>query len=287
MKKQKKIICFIIALCLVVLGIFLYPKKTNRYAIFAGYNANQTIPDYVITYIKGLNKVTDGVVYIADSELKAEEYKKIKDLVIYTKHNRHNEYDWGSYKRGFEWLKQNGYLEKAEEIIFANDSCYAPMTSFKPMFKKMSHSPELDFWGDSQNTAFTNHVQSYFMVMRKPVINSKAFQNFLNSVTHQEHTSMYITEYEVKLTPMLEQLGYKWDSYLPYEKLQHLEITDKNSYPLTLIRDFNHQFLKRRTFTTNLMIMESKDELLEYIKATYPKRYKEIIKEISPKKENN
>ena len=155
------------------------------------------------------------------------------------------------------------------------------------MIETMSHSPELDFWGDSQNTAFSNHIQSYFMVMRKPVINSKAFQNFLNSVTHQEYTSMYITEYKVKLTPMLENLGYKWDSYLPYEKLQYLSLTDKNSYPLTLIRDFKHQFLKRRTFTTNLMIMESKELLLEYIQTNFPKRYKEIIKEISPKKEND
>lgn len=265
----------------------LYPQKTHRYAIFAGYNANQTIPDYVITYLKGLNEVSDGVVYIADSELKEDEYKKIKNLVIHTEHKRHNEYDWGSYKRGFNWLKQYGYLEKAKELIFANDSCYAPMKSFKPMFKKMSYHPNLDFWGDSQNTVFTNHIQSYFMVMRKPVINSKVFHNFLNNVTHQEYSSMYITEYEVKLTPVLEALGYKWDSYLPYEKLHHLELADKNSYPLTLIKDYNHQFLKRRTFTTNLPIMESKKELLNYIKTTYPKRYKEIEKEIPSDKLEN
>ena len=269
------------------MAVMLYPKKTNRYAIFAGYNANQTIPDYVITYLKGLNKVTDGVVYIADSELKEEEYKKIKDLVIHTEHHRHNEYDWGSYKRGFNGLKEHGYLQKTEELIIANDSCYAPITSFKPMFKQMEKRKDLDFWGDLQNTVFTNHIQSYFMVLRKPVINSKAFQQLINSVTHQEYSSMYITEYEVKLTPMLENLGYKWDSYMPYDKLQHLELGDKNSYPLTLIKDFNHQFLKRRTFTTNLPIMESKQELLEYIKTTYPLRYKEIEKEITSYKMEN
>ena len=270
-----------LAILITVMAVILYPKKTNRYAIFAGYNANQTIPDYVITYLKGLNEVTDGVVYIADSELKEEEYKKIKDLVIYTKHHRHNEYDWGSYKQGFNWLKEHGYLEKAEELILANDSCYAPMTSFKPMFKQMAKRKDLDFWGDLQNTVFTNHIQSYFMVLRKPVINSKAFHKFINNVTHQEYSSMYITEYEVKLTPMLETLGYKWDSYMPYDKLQHLELADKNSYPLTMVKDFNHQFLKRRTFTTNLPIMESKKELLDYIKHTYPMRYKEIEKEIT------
>ena len=287
MINKKHIICVILAILVIVMAVMLSPKKTNRYAIFAGYNANQTIPDYVITYLKGLNEVTDGVIYIADSELKEEEYKKIKNLVIYTKHHRHNEYDWGSYKQGFNWLKEHGYLEKAEELILANDSCYAPLTSFKPMFKQMENRKELDFWGDLQNTVFTNHIQSYFIVLRKPVINSKAFQQFINSVTHQKYSPMYITEYEIKLTPMLESLGYKWDSYMPYDKLQHLELADKNSYPLTIIRDFKHQFLKRRTFTTNLPIMESKEELLNYIKTTYPTRYQEIIKEITPHKMEN
>ena len=282
MKNKKQIIFIMLAILITVMAVILYPKKTNRYAIFAGYNANQTISDYVITYLKGLNEVTDGVIYIADSELKEEEYSKIKDLVIHTEHKRHNEYDWGSYKRGFNWLKEHDYLEKAEELIFANDSCYAPMKSFKPMFETMKKRKELNFWGDLQNTVFTNHIQSYFIVLRKPIIRSKAFQQFINSVTHQEYSSMYITEYEVKLTPMLENLGYKWDSYMPYDKLQHLELGDKNSYPLTIIKDFNHQFLKRRTFTTNLPIMESKEELLDYIKTTYPKRYEEIIKEIKP-----
>ena len=287
MKNKKQIIFIMLAILITVMAVILYPKKTNRYAIFAGYNANQTISDYVITYLKGLNEVTDGVIYIADSELKEEEYSKIKDLVIHTEHKRHNEYDWGSYKRGFNWLKEHDYLEKAEELIFANDSCYAPMKSFKPMFETMKKRKELDFWGDLQNTVFTNHIQSYFMVIRKPVIKSKAFHNFINSVTHQEYSSMYITEYEVKLTPMLENLGYKWDSYMPYDKLQHLELGDKNSYPLTIIKDFNHQFLKRRTFTTNLPIMESKEELLDYIKTTYPLRYKEIEKEITSYKMEN
>lgn len=279
-KKTLLLLALIIIACIVYA---FYPKKTYRYAIFAGYNANGIIADYVITYIKGLNEVTDGVIYIADSNLKEEEYKKIKKLVIYTKHEHHNEYDWGSYKRGFNWLKENGYLKETKELILANDSCYAPLKSFKPMFEKMSKNPELDFWGDSQNTAFTNHLQSYFMVLRNPVIKSKAFDNFINKVKHQPYPSMYITEYEVKLTPLLENLGYSWDSYLPYHKLQHLKLTDKNSYPLTLISQYNHQFLKRRTFTTNLAIMESKDELLRYINKNYPKSYKDIKKEISPK----
>ena len=266
---------------LVVIALII-PKHTVRYAVFAGYNADKTIHPYVISYLKGLNEVTDGVVYIADSELLPEEEEKLKGLVIYTEHRNHGEYDWGSYKRGFNWLKEKGYLKRADEIIFANDSCYAPMTSFKPMFKEMAQRKELDFWGDSQNTMFTPHLQSYFLVFRKRVLNSKNFAIFINHIKHFDDHREYILQYETKLTQYLASLGYKWDSYLPYKQLARFEYTDKNSYPLTLIRDYHHQFLKRRTFTTLLDIREDRQEVLRYIYQHYRERYDDIVQEISP-----
>lgn len=255
-----------------------------RYAVFAGYNSDSKIHPYIITYLKGLNEVTDGVVYIADSSLDETEAKKLQGLVLHTEHQKHNEYDWGSYKRGFHWLQKNGYLDKADELIFANDSCYAPMQSFKPMFEEMSQRKELAFWGNSKNIAFTPHLQSYFMVFRKPVLRSKAFAFFINEITHQKHYQDYINNYELKLTPTLENLGYKWDSWHPYEKIPRYEkdYTDINNYPLLMIRDYNNQFLKRRTFTTMLAILDDRSDLLRYINKKYPARYKEIKGEIAP-----
>lgn len=272
----------LIAIALTATLIWLHtPHK--RYAVFAGYNSNGTIPPYVITYLKGLNEVADGVVYIADSELKAGEEEKLKGLTIHTEHTRHNEYDWGSYKRGYNWLKQNGYLDNAKELIFANDSTYAPIGgSFKPMFKKMDKQKNLGFWGDSQNTHFTTHLQSYFLVFRRPLFTSQAFHRFVNSVTHQPDDSMYITEYEIQFTPRFAALGYAWRPYIPYEKLQYLDMSDKNSYPYTLITKYNHVFLKRRTFTEKLMVLEDRAELLRHLAKTSPKNYEDIKKDIAP-----
>ncbi|MBO5038743.1 MAG: hypothetical protein J6C85_04740 [Alphaproteobacteria bacterium] len=272
---------FGIGLVLLIVAL-AWEKAPKRCVVFAGYNAEGRIAGYVLSYLKALNEIAPScVIYIADSTLKEGEEKKLDGLVLYTEHKRHNEYDWGSYKRGFNWLKENGYLDKIDELVFANDSCYAPLSgSFEPMFKKMAGRKELDFWGDLQNTAFNPHVQSYFMVFRKKVICSRAFAAFLNSVQHQAYSSYYIQLYETALTPRLESLGYKWDSYMPYQKLSFLELGDKNSYPLTMIRDFGHEFLKRRTFTNNLAIMEDKKALLELIKERYPERYEEIMAEI-------
>jgi len=284
MQKTRNIIILFLAALAATAAYVLTPLSKKRCAVFAGYNKSSVIAPYVITYLKGLNEIAPNcVVYIADSPLLPDEEKKLKNLVIHTEHKRHNEYDWGSYKRGFNWLKAHGYLQKIDELVFANDSTYAPLGgSFKPMFTKMKARPDLDFWGDLQNTPFSRHIQSYFMVFRSPVIRSKSFASFLNRVKHQPYQSFYITEYETKLTPFLENLGYTWDSYMPYKELEHLELSDKNSYPLTLIKEYNHQFLKRRTFTTNLQIMEDRAALLRYLAKTYPARYADIIADISP-----
>ena len=284
-KKSYLTLITLLSICIIALGFFLtYKPRPTRYAVFAGYNPNSILEPYILTYLKGLNEITDGIVYITDSPLLETEKAKLKKFnILFSSFNRHNEYDWGSYKRGLYWLKKNGYLEKADEIIFANDSTYAPLTSFKKMFQTMDKRKDLDFWGDSQNHHFNPHLQSYFLVFRKKVFNSKAFEHFMNSVHHQIDSSLYILEYEINLTPYLELLGYKWNSYLPYNKLRYLPIKDKNSYPLTLIMFYHHEFLKRRTFTEKLMILENIDELLEYLRKHHKQTYLDILSANHPR----
>ncbi len=258
------------------MAIILTPARPKRYAVFAGFNPDGTLAPYVLDYLKGLNGISDGVVYIADSPLSAAERQKAAPYVIHAEYARHGEYDWGSYKRGYNWLKRHGYLQNADELIFANDSAYAPLKSFKPMFAAMEQRPELGFWGNTQNARFNPHLQSYFLVFRKKVLNSKSFATFINRVTIQPHHSLYITEYEVKLTPYLENLGYKWTSYIPdFPKPAASE--DPNSYPLTAIAEYNSQFLKRRTFTDKLPIEESRAALLSWLEQNAPQAYRRII----------
>ena len=274
--KLHYLITFIIS---VISGIFVYTQfiASYRYAIFAGYNPKGIIEPYVITYLEGLTEVSDGIVYITDSPLPKEELKKLSHLpILYHYHARHNEYDWGSYKRGYNWLKDNNYLKKADELIFANDSTFAPITSFKPMFYKMRLKPHLDFWGDLKNLNTTSHLQSYFLVFRPQVFNSPVFNYFINSIKHENNRQNYITKYELRLTETLQRNNYKWDCYIPYDKLSHLPLSDKNSHPIKLIKDHNHQFIKRRTFSGGMIIVEDLSYIISYLKNNHPKTYDDI-----------
>ncbi|MBR5599168.1 MAG: hypothetical protein IKW39_03915 [Alphaproteobacteria bacterium] len=279
---------FIIAILLLIIAIAVYYSFSfKRYAVFAGYNPDGIIKPYVLTYLKGLEEVTDGIVYITDSKLNKGEEEKLKSLnIIYQQHIPHNEYDWGSYKRGYNWLKANGYLSKSNELIFANDSTYAPITSFKPMFITMFLKPYLDFWGDLKNNNQTPHLQSYFLVFRPKVFNSEVFNNFINNITAQKTRNDYINEYEIPLTATLSQYDFKWDCYIPYDKLSDYPLNDKHTHPVKLIKDHNHQFIKRRTFTDGMVVLENPKDILLFLQTNYPKTYQDIINSSNIKAKN-
>ena len=129
---------------------------------------------------------------------------------------KHGEYDFGSYKRGYEYLLKNNVLCNFDELIFANDSCYAPLFDFKDMFDVMSNK-SVDFWGNSanHNDKFDNikHVQSYFIVFKPQVFNSDVFKNFIKSMKAETNKDDIIKKYECGLTDTLSKNHFHWDVY--------------------------------------------------------------------------
>ena len=199
--------------------------KINKIAVFASYSADGKIPDYVIYYLKGLKKICDIIIFVSDNPLFRKEADKLAQYVDYAEISRHGEYDFGSYKRGYQIALANNLLQKAEELIFCNDSCYGPIYPFKRMFNTMKNNKS-DFWGICANDEFNYHLQSYFLVFKKNVFTSVVFADFINSVKKEANVSAVVLKYEVKFTHTLQSAGFKCDSFIPF-------IPDNDVYPYT------------------------------------------------------
>lgn len=119
-KKQKLIFAPELKNCT---KLFDNNKSFKRLAVFASFNKDGLILDYVVYYLKELKKVVDGIIFVTDNPILPTELEKIKDFIVYAECQRHEEYDFGSYKRGFFWAKKNGLLKDCEELVFCNDSC--------------------------------------------------------------------------------------------------------------------------------------------------------------------
>lgn len=219
----------------------------NRVCCFSHYDAHGIIQDYVVYYLAELKKIADTIIFVSDSQINDEELSKIKPYADYINAEPHGEYDFGSYKRGFFYAKDNNLLENCDELIFANDSCYAPLYPFNEMFSKMSDK-NLDFWGVTENyegvrgvASPIKHVQSYFLVFKPQVFQSKCFSDFMAKIK-KEKKDLIIANYELGLSALLVENNFKYDVFCELSKIKNTAYIKNYK---ELIKENKNPFLKR------------------------------------------
>ena len=204
-----------------------------------------------------------------DNPIDEIEAKKLEGLTIYHKCEKHNEYDFGSYKRGFFYLKENGFLDDTSEIIFANDSCFGPLKPLDLFIKKWEKENKPDFYGITINNygfkylsypeqeTKNPHMQSYFFLVTKNIFQKKFFIDFLNSIQHQERFKQIVKLYEMGLSDVIKQNGYKLAAYFDFKDFTK-DPTIKNKPMQETIR--NGFFVKKK----NPIITDSNKNLANY-----------------------
>lgn len=188
----------------------------KRAVIFAHYDKDSIIDDYVVYYLKALKNCIEKVIFVSCNNLPKTEKDKLINIADYIISEEHKEYDFGSYKRGFENIKEEG-LSNYEEIIFANDSCYGPLFSFETVLETMEEK-DCDFWGLTKNYfgigSKTPHIQSYFIVLRKKAFMSGEFLNFISNIKNENGKNTIIKNYEIGLSQLLYRNGFKDAVYI-------------------------------------------------------------------------
>ena len=116
-------------------------QKDKNTAIYAGYSEDGTISDYVVTYLKKLKEIAPNIIYVTDNKISKRELNKIRPYINHVIAQRHEEYDWGSYKRGYNWLmsqnlprhpsEPNGEVKGSLNYLNNNDTASAPIN--KPL----------------------------------------------------------------------------------------------------------------------------------------------------------
>lgn len=194
----------------------------KRAAVFAHYDKDKIIDDYVIYYLKSLKEIFDNIVFVSCLEIPEEETAKLDGIADYVICENHNEYDFGSYKRGYFYLAANGLDEKFDELAFINDSCYGPLYPLKPVIEQVG---DCDFWGITRNLEWREHIQSFFMVFKKQVFKSEVFKDFMASIEEETDKLDIVTKYEIGLSRLLLENGFNFDYAVKYNPRYRSNIT--------------------------------------------------------------
>lgn len=213
-----------------------YEKKyiNKRACIFASYNKDGIISNDIIRYLKELKKYNDYIIFIADNPIIEKELKKISKIVDSYIFQKHGEYDFGSYKRGYFVLKELGVLNKIDALLFCNDSIKYVGKSLKNVFKQsIGHN----FFGITSNTGgykfndntyYSNigssHIQSYFYILSNEIFNSDWIEKFYLSIKKENSKINIIIKYEMGLSKLIKEQGY--DIYTFYECIRNMDPYD-------------------------------------------------------------
>ena len=194
------------------------PCRHRRVAVFAAFFPDGRIPETTLCYLRGLREVADDILLFANCPVFPDELRKLDGLVRHAEFRVHGGHDFLSYRLGFEKARELGLLDAAatDELILANDSCYGPVFPFPECFAKMAGRP-CDFWGMTANAGAyrSEHVQSFFFVFRRPVLDGTALGRFLGGVEVLGSRWEVVRRYEVGFTAALEEAGYAWDTLVP------------------------------------------------------------------------
>jgi lipopolysaccharide biosynthesis protein len=190
--------------------------KMSRIAIFASYDKNGMVHDYVLNYLRYLKDVVDKIIFIADNPADKQEQDKLTPYVDVMTFAPHGEYDFGSYKRGYVIAQAKGWLDIADELILCNDSCFC-IAPLLPIFETMAKKP-CDFWGMMRSQEIQDHLQSYFLVFKANVFRSQVFVDHLAHVEHKNTALEVVRCYEVPFTAKLHDAGFNSEAFLQRQR---------------------------------------------------------------------
>ncbi len=174
------------------------PGSGRSIALFAHYDADGVVDDYVYLYLEALRKCDVDIVFIT-SGCRPSDRIKLSEICRYILFKNEAGRDFGSWYIALKELRVD-FFENYEEVMFVNDSVYFPVNDPAPMFAQMRGS--FDMWGITDTHELGQyHLQSWFLVFGKSA-QKTVLRNFISTYERNIYLKKWgqIAEYELGLT---------------------------------------------------------------------------------------
>lgn len=178
--------------------------------LFAGFNKKGIVDDALVYYVSALSKHGDVLVCM-DCDLPKSEMDKLKPFTIHTIALRHGEYDFGSFKRIYQYAHDKNILKNYDVMYLVNDSVFGPLFDIKETLKNM-----VALKTDASGIVISQHkthkfMESWFVKLNKKIFTSDWFYEFLKNVRHEDEKYIITVKYEHGLTNLIQNHGCSWD----------------------------------------------------------------------------
>jgi hypothetical protein len=183
-----------------------------KVAVFAQHDPAGLVHDFVLHYLRALRDAGYAIVFVSNSPVfDAASLQRVLPLSALVLHRANVGYDFGAFKDGIAAL---GELRRFEQVVLANDSVYGPLFDLGEILAQCDASA--DVWGMTDNWAGGYHLQSYFLLFRRPALDCPAVSAFFRAVRPVQSKEWVIRRYEIGLTRAMRRAGLRCAALFPY-----------------------------------------------------------------------
>ena len=242
----------------------------NKVLVFAASCQDGRLHGFRQNLVHELRQYCDYLVFVSDRPVSEDEIKVSQDIDAFICRKHYRTY-FGSYVYGIELLSKLGFLDGVNDLILCNDSCFGPINSFAPVFRKYDQDKsQIDFYGLAVSDDYKTHsfIHPYFLIFAQAVYQSEIFREEF-SLAHVPD-GIYPADVDVnvagELTFKLAQAGFVYKTFVDQDdftrKYGDAQPADK---PLNLLAGYGYPLIHRSYFILN------KDtanyvQLVEYLK---------------------
>lgn len=192
------------------------PGSRSMLCVFAHYDRDGIIDDYVIHYLEALARLGCETVFVSTAPgLDANCIERIRPLTTRIILRENRGYDFGSWRDG---LATCGELTRYDRLLIVNDSVYGPIRDLGEVFETM-RDRGAPAWGITDSLVYVHHLQSYFLVFERPVLESDVFQDFWRELPDHLFKHSVIVQGELGLSRRLARAGFELAALCDYRTL--------------------------------------------------------------------
>ena len=186
-------------------------EKKKRLFLFAAYDQDGVIDSALIHYLNVLSRYGD-IVFCMDNKFDKRQIKKLKMHPLSVFITRHKEYDFGSYKRCFQYAQKNDLLKNYEYLYLVNDSVFGPMYNIGKILQSMERSKS-DAVGLIKSIHKTHSfMESWFVCLNQKIFLTPWFDEFISSVKKESDKTAITVKYEHGLTNLIQNHNLTWSA---------------------------------------------------------------------------
>lgn len=185
--------------------------ENGRFALFAHFDRDNRVDDYVIHHVIRLDRAGAVVIFVTTSRLSAGELGRIAPLCAAVIERENIGVDFGSWRTA---LLVYPRLMQSRLLLFANDSVYGPIHPLETVLRRMEESA-CDFFAITESLEIKPHYQSYFLGFKSSCLRSAPFRSFLRDIDLLNSRHKVIRRYEIELKAALEGGGLRGRALVP------------------------------------------------------------------------